>query len=61
MEGISNISSNQLSKEIMRAIKIVKKLHGQVSISWIQYKFKLSFKEAEKILGEFNGHTSGNR
>lgn len=50
-----------ISKEIMRALKIVKKLHGQVSISWIQYKFKVSFKEAEKILGEFNGHTSGNR
>lgn len=48
------MKTSALSKEIMRALKIVKKLHGQVSVSWIQYKFKVSFKEAERILGEFN-------
>lgn len=45
----------QITKEIRRTINEIKKRHGQVSESWLQYKYKISFKEAEKVLKEFSG------
>jgi len=32
----------------------IKKKYGQISPTWLQYKYKISFKEAEKVLKEFD-------
>lgn len=46
-----------INKEQRSAMKRVKKDYGHISVSWIQYKFHVSLKEAEKILEEFNDKT----
>jgi len=43
----------ELTKEIRKKLREMKKLYGNVSVSWIQYKYHVSFKEAERIREEF--------
>jgi len=42
-----------MTKEMLKVIKEAKRRCGRVSVPWIQYKFHVSFSEAQRILIEF--------
>lgn len=42
-----------ITKELLKAMKAIQKKYGNVSASYLQYKYRVSFKEAERLRGEF--------
>lgn len=42
-----------LDNEIFKELRKTKKTYGNVSIAWIQSRFKMSYQEAMEILSEF--------
>ena len=47
------MSNMEITREIRKTLREIKKKYGQVSVSWIRYKFHISFDEAQKILKGF--------
>jgi len=43
----------KITKEIRKNLNEIKKLYGNVSVSWIQYKYKLLFEDAKKVRNAF--------
>lgn len=43
----------QLTKEIRKKFKEIVKEYGRIAAPWVQYKYKLNFKEASKLIKEF--------
>lgn len=42
-----------MNDEIFKELRKTKKTYGNVSIPWIQSRFKMSYQEAMEILSEF--------